>query len=164
MAKIQLTNGGIALIDDEDLERVTRHRWYRWHHPGGPVYVRRTGDKLGLHNFVTGAKGVDHINGNGLDNRRSNLRVCTQAENQQNRRQNLTRRSSRYKGVSWDKARNRWTAQICAKSLGRFTDEEDAARAYDDAARRRFGEFARLNFPLTGEQSALWPTPHKKTA
>lgn len=96
---------------------------------------------------------IDHKNGNGLDNRRSNLRFCTNAQNQHNQRKWGSRSgkplSSRYKGVSWHR-RGHWRAKIQAQGkrryLGQFQSEEAAARAYDRAARELHGEFAVLNF------------------
>jgi hypothetical protein len=91
---------------------------------------------------------VDHINANGLDNRRSNLRVVTRQGNNANQRK--TRGSSRFKGVSWDKEKKLWRASIKidqkSKFLGRFHEEESAAKVYDEAAIIAFGEFARTNF------------------
>lgn len=105
---------------------------------------------------------VDHINGDVLDNRRSNLRVCTLQENNWNRK----RRSggaSRFKGVSRDRnTKSRWMSMISNPKggniyLGSFVSEEDAARAYDVAARARYGEFAAFNFPKPGERCAALP-------
>lgn len=100
---------------------------------------------------------VDHINGDGLDNRRSNLRVCSHAENRRNSKKVSGRRklASHYKGVSHP-SKNRWTASITVMwktlHIGSFKTEIEAARAYDEAARNHHGVFARLNFP--GTQSA----------
>jgi hypothetical protein len=97
---------------------------------------------------------VDHINHNGLDNRKANLRPVTQAQNCLNRPYKIYKKkisSSKYKGVTWHKRMKKWTAQICYqgkhKSLGYFDDETDAAKAYDDAAKKHHKEFAVLNFP-----------------
>ena len=91
---------------------------------------------------------TDHRNGNGLDNRRANLRICTLSENRMSSRKREGC-SSQYKGIAWDKYRQKWQAYINVdgkrQHLGRFEDEREAARAYDQAAKKRFGNFARLN-------------------
>jgi hypothetical protein len=92
---------------------------------------------------------VDHINHNGLDNRRSNLRFATDSTNQQNARKSITKTTSRFKGVDFVKPTGKWRARISVAGkrlfLGSFTDELDAALAYDNAARKYFGEYACLN-------------------
>ncbi len=93
---------------------------------------------------------IDHINGNGLDCRRCNLRYCTISENNANR---MSRKgsSSQFKGVTYDKSRGRWNAAIeidgKSKAIGRFLNETDAAKAYDAEAYKKYGQYARLNFP-----------------
>jgi hypothetical protein len=122
-----------------------------------------------MHSLLTGWPRVDHANGDGLDNRRQNLRQATQQQNMRNSRK-YRGGSSRYKGVCWKIRNQRWLAQIYVSEqdasgvptkrklhLGTFTDQETAARAYDAAAREHFGEFACLNFPLPGERGALGP-------
>ena len=98
---------------------------------------------------------VDHINGDRSDNRIQNLRWVTVTENAHNRKKREGISSS-YKGVSWYKKNKRWYVQIMInrkpKYLGQFDDEEEAAHAYDDAARKYFGEFAKLNFPDDGKE------------
>ena len=139
------------LIDPEDEHYLTEHSWtlLQTH---GLTYATAKGGLL-LHRLIMNAPSgvqVDHRNGNGLDNRRSNLRIAT---NQQNHHNTKAHRdgTSRFKGVHWESGREKWQAQITTpggkhKTLGRFTVEEDAARAYDRAAREAFGEFARCNF------------------
>jgi len=93
---------------------------------------------------------VDHINGNGLDNRKANLRLATRRQNQFNRRQRCDAVLSKYKGVTFRKKTNKWLVRIgyCGRriNLGLFDNETDAAKAYDEAAKELFGEFAALNF------------------
>lgn len=92
---------------------------------------------------------VDHINHNGLDNRKANLRIATFSENRRNSRK-AKDTSSKYKGVSWHKNNKKWHAGINIngrrKHLGSFDDEIQAAKAYDEVARKYHGEFSSLNF------------------
>lgn len=151
---ILLPDGSSATVDDEDWERVSAVHWWRWdRHVIGRI--RENGRRRTVqlsHTILTPAPGfvVDHKNGDPLDNRRQNLRVCTQGNNSKNRKRNKHSRS-RYKGVRWRRSRRKWAAIIITdgryKWLGTFDSEEEAARAYDAAARILHGEFARLNFP-----------------
>ncbi len=92
---------------------------------------------------------VDHIDSNGLNNRRTNLRVCTLLQNSYNRK--TIKASSQYKGVRWNKRKKRWVSSISPNGkfilIGYFKDELTAAKAYDEKAKEFFGEFAYLNFP-----------------
>lgn len=118
------------------------------------AYVRKVGTRTLLHRLILGVTDsdihIDHINGDPLDNRRENLRVATRQENMFNRRPDR-HTSSQYKGVSWERRARRWRSELRTNGvthfLGRFASEEDAARAYDAAARDLFGEYAYLNFP-----------------
>jgi len=107
-----------------------------------------------MHNFITGWPYVDHRNGNGLDNRRQNLRQATHAQNLANQKLS-SRNVSGYKGVSRNRNLDRWTATISPAGrsvyLGSFDTPQDAARAYDAAAVEHYAEFARLNFPRRGQ-------------
>lgn len=163
MKKILLPNGMSALVDAEDYERVSR---YGWHISTGlsssgrrHVYVHAfwkgvSGNKrIYLHRLVLGVydkRRVDHINGDGLDNRKCNLRICTQHQNGGNARVWDKPKSSIYKGVYFMRKENKWAAQICLHRknirLGAYMTEEEAAIQYDKAAREHFGEFARTNF------------------
>lgn len=158
MKKIPLTKGYVALVDDEDYERVAIHKWcaaFRSSKDGGvKVYAKRSVRKPGgiqkslyLHRTIMNAPDgieVDHINGDPLDNQRSNMRMCTHAENLRNQRPQ-TGGTSKHRGVSWCKRDARWQVHIKVNGkrlyLGNFTDEDDAARAYDAAAVQHFGEF-----------------------
>jgi hypothetical protein len=103
-----------------------------------------------MHKMLTGWPQTDHIDHNGLNNQRSNLRPATGGRNLQNARKRAGA-SSVHKGVSWDSSHSKWLARICVdghqRFLGYCLSEEDAARAYDSAAREAFGAYACLNFP-----------------
>lgn len=161
---IPLTRGGVAVVDDEDAALVSQHKWQLWER--GPyryamTHVRKNGKNTGLsmHRLIMGEPAgqlIDHIDGDGLNNRRStNLRVATR---RQNRANSFKRRaaSSSYKGVY--KFGGSWRAQIAAVGLptnpwyiGSFDTAHDAAQAYDAVARILFGAHARLNYPRAGE-------------
>lgn len=105
--------------------------------------------------LVLGKAGrVDHINGNGMDNRRANLRIASQSQILAKRKPSGGR--SRFKGVSWDRHAAKWVARFRGKNLGRFHDEHDAARAFDDAAFEEWGHQAYFNFP---DEVAGWVWP-----
>lgn len=89
---------------------------------------------------------IDHIDGDRQNNRIDNLREATAEQNLRNMSRHADG-SSRFKGVSWNRSLSKWQASCCGKYIGLFGDEQEAARAYDDAASRDYGAFARLNFP-----------------
>ncbi len=155
---IPLSHGKFTIIDTDDYERLKKHKWYT-SQDGNHFYayayisIANKKKKIFMHRYITSApKGmvVDHIDGNGLNNLKSNLRICTHAQNVQNSRPK-SNSSSKYKGVFWNKANKYWSATIhkgdMRMYLGGFEKEIDAARAYDKKAAELFGEFAYLNFP-----------------
>ena len=156
--RIPLTKGKFAIVDVGDFAEINKHKWYTSQR-GRFSYARRGdgikhGNKtaIAMHREIMGHPKnmyIDHINHNGLDNRRANLRLATPKQNAWN---NLPRKgnySSKYKGVSWHKRDRKWYAKIVihgkAKHLGGFNDEKAAAAAYNSAAKKLFGEFACLN-------------------
>lgn len=156
MKRITLSRGKYALVDDADYDWLNQWKWYAATNGHGNRYAVRGGDneKITMHGTLLNLprshkKLVDHINGNGLDNRRCNLRICVPSENSKNRKSSVSG-TSRFLGVSWCKRTKKWMAsiQIQGKSLflGRFIFEELAALAYDLAALRYHREFAHFNF------------------
>lgn len=155
---IPLTMGKVAVVDFADFELVRQFKWFAAKRKNGLWYAARNwreSDNQGkgqtfIHNEILGRRRVDHRNGNGLDNRRSNIRGITHAENC--RAFKLPQKStSKFRGVCWDPARNKWAAFLGINGkhigVGRFVSEEEAARAWDAAALKHgFFEEA-LNFP-----------------
>ena len=160
MKEIELSQGKVALVDDENFEWLNQWKWYAsktgrvenelWY---GIRMVCNSGKRrsISMHRVILDAPsgvGVDHINHDGLDNRRANLRFSNQSQNTANSRKQ-DGCSSRYKGVCWDKQHQKWRAGIMKNYkhifLGLYSDEVETARAYDEAALEAFGEFASLN-------------------
>ncbi len=157
--RIYLDEGLWTIVDLEDYRRFSCFKWYidgrdgRFYAVRGKRVGKRNVIKVRLHREIMKApKGllVDHGNLKGLDNRRSNLRRATYGENNQNKRKRKGA-TSRYIGVNFDKRSRNWRVRIMYKGkvkwLGNFDDEIDAGKAYDAAAKKYYGEFARLNFP-----------------
>jgi len=176
VVRIRVAKRIFALIDDEDIERVSQYDW-TIRTSGGTRYAATNTNKIGksqrmMHRYILGLKPgelADHINGNGLDNRRSNLRVVTASQNAQNsfvqRREDG--KTSRFKGVF--RSGGKWSAKInvagAVDVLGTFDDEQAAARAYDAAAALHFGEFAKTNesMGLYHDQTPLERNAHVVT-
>lgn len=146
--------GRVALVDDGDYELVMRYRWNVWElnrpgfRPQGPYAV--TSHSLRMHKLITGWPITDHQDHSTLNNQRYNLRPATVSQNMQNRIAWLSG-SSQYKGLCWLPRRRKWLVTITLDGhtgrIGEFVSEMEAAYAYDEAARRLFGEFAYPNFP-----------------
>jgi hypothetical protein len=164
-AEIILTRGMVALVDDADQEMLAMYSWRaikgigRWYAMAWTPQVAWSRRALTMHRLVLGepAADVDHVNGDGLDNRRSNLRIATDSQNGANRVAQGGG-TSIYKGVCRRSGETRWraTVQVLGRKVnaGSHATEEEAARAYDALARQHFGPFAALNFPGPGEQPA----------
>lgn len=148
----------VALVDDEDFERLNEFKWCVLR-KGNVFYAERRAVIDGarclirMHRVILNLTDpsilIDHIDRNGLNNQKYNLRECTKSQNAMNRGA-VGLGTSKYKGVYWNKDRKKWAAIIQAskhkKFLGLFFSEEDAAMAYDIKAREMHGEFAKLNF------------------
>lgn len=145
--------GKSAIVDDEDFEWLNQSKWYL--SPRGYSCSKTGGRKnqktIYMHKLISGSSiglKVDHINGNKLDNRRENLRICTHAENIRNSKIQVNNTSG-FKGVSWNKDKNKYKAYINIKRkqifLGYFDKKIEAAMIYNKAALEHFKEFARLN-------------------
>jgi len=165
--RIPLTQEQFTIVDDADFKWLNQWKW----HYQSKGYAARSVQKNGktrlilMHRAILGVPAgmySDHINGDRLDNRRMNLRICTNSQNSMNRRKR-SGCSSIYKGVYWEKAINKWRARIKLhgkrKDIGYFDDEQEAARAYDQAALELFGKFAQLNYPglLGGSRASVSP-------
>jgi hypothetical protein len=150
-----------AIVDPEDYERLRKYKWFlrkgrNSFYSLRYVQERRYAKKplVYMHQDVIDVpkgKVADHKNHDGMDNRAANLRAATRGQNIHNRKKFVMPCTSKYKGVSWHKHNRKWSARIGFKNkpmhIGYFKNEIDAAKAYDEAAKKYHGEFACLNFP-----------------
>jgi hypothetical protein len=160
---IPLTKGRFAIVDAADYDWLSKYKWHtwvwkKWTYAG--CYLNRR--NISMHRLIMNPPAgmvVDHIDHNGLNNKRSNLRICTPRQNAFNRKGKGT--ASKYKGIRWNKRTNKWVAQIKyyhkAMQVGSFDNQIDAAKAYDKIAGKLFGEFAYLNFPSCPAQNRQLP-------
>jgi len=167
MKKILLTQGKVAKVDNADYKWLNQWKWYA-HQIGHTFYaeckasIRKTGNIAEyerknemMHRLILGLqpgdkREIDHRDGNGINNQRNNLRICTHKQNGRSRRKQAVG-TSKYKGVSWNYREHRWRSDIRVNGkliyLGCFSSEKTAAKAYNKAALKHFGEFALLNTP-----------------
>ena len=154
-------SGLVALIDDEDFGLISQYHWYaNWNKGVQTFYVRGFISGKGMserkiiymHRLIMDAnpnEQVDHIDHNGLNNQKANLRFCNHSQNAANKRKQRGESTSKFKGVSWDERHKKWQAQIKLDSklirIDYFDDEIDAAKAYDKKAIELFGDFAMTN-------------------
>lgn len=149
---IALTQNQTAIVDVSDFEWLSKWRWQAHWNPNTKSFYAFRGDGIYMHRLILGCSGKeqgDHKNHNTLDNRKENLRKCTNSANRLNTKKRSTNKSG-FKGVYWCKRSNRWIARIQkdgkVRHIGAFHSLEAAARAYDAAALLHHGEFAHLNF------------------
>jgi hypothetical protein len=155
--RIPLTQGKFAIVDPDDYHRLSKYKWQTDSERRRTSYARRMANLDGkrkcvlMHREIIPVPDnmvVDHINHNGLDNRKANLRPATVAQNACNRRH--TKDAKKFKGLVWDKRRNKWHVRFGCNGkkihVGYFDDQITAAHAYDQAAKKHHGQFAALNF------------------
>jgi len=152
--RIPLARDKFIIVDAADYYWLAQYRWFIENGAKTSYASRRyNGKRIKMHREIMNAPAnlvVDHIDHNGLNNCRSNLRLCSLAQNNCNRL-SIRGGTSKYKGISWSKTRKRWIVKIQLNQktyhIGQFKNEIDAAKAYDKRAKELHGQFACLNFP-----------------
>lgn len=157
---ISLTQNRTSIINTSDINLIVIYKWCAWFNKSSKSYYAKSNignhKVVSLHRFLLGVTDpklhVDHINGNTLDNRRSNLRICTAAENTKNHTKPHPRNKSGFRGVCWSKDKLKWKAYITLsgkhKHLLYSHNLIEAAKAFDDAAIEYYQDFhGKLNFP-----------------
>lgn len=152
--KIKLTQGKWAIVDDDDYVALMKNKWHASRFGGLCIYAQRMSicgavrSPVRMHRQIMGAKAgtiVDHINHNGLDNRKENLRFCTPSQNMANRRGLQINSHSGTRGVTWFPVSRKWRARIGfmgrSVHLGLYANKKDAIKAYAEANKKYFGEF-----------------------
>lgn len=161
MKEIQLTQNQVALVDDEDYDYLNQWKWYASYskdinnyYAARNTIVENSHKTILMHRVIMNPQKerlIDHIDHNTLNNQKSNLRIVTHSQNNQNQRMQKGK-SSKYKGVHWNKEKQKWQARIKInykiKHLGYFETEDDAYKAYCKAAQISFGEFAYTELEL----------------
>lgn len=155
MRSITLSNGMVALVDDEDFDTLSKWKWCAHYHKSGNVWYAERGENgktVMMHRqLMANPHGmlVDHKDRNTLNNQKSNLRIATRSQNNANRKASKNNRTSKYLGVAFERDRRKWTARIrkdgVGYRVGHFSTEIEAAMAYNEAAIKMHGEFANLN-------------------
>ena len=155
MKKIKLTQGKVALVDDEDYDFINQWNWNVLNGSSKRLYANRLSYEDGyknrkrilMHRLINKTPegfDTDHINGNGLDNRKANLRTVTRSQNMWNRKPN-SKGTSKHKGVCWHKQHRKWIVNIQVNNkrhfIGLFTDEDEAGKAYQDRAKKEFKKY-----------------------
>jgi hypothetical protein len=158
MKIINLTKGMFEIVDDEKYDELNQYKWYAQSNGKGRFYAaRKTSRKdiggrkiIYMHQQIMGfpKEEIDHINGNSLDSREINMRICDRTHNNANSKTHCNNTSG-FRGVSFDKQKQKWKASVQYNyqyiTIGCFDKKEDAAEAYDQKAKELFGEFARCN-------------------
>jgi hypothetical protein len=153
MKKLKMTGGFVTIVDDDVYEWASKRGWFAERHSNRTRIYAKDSKRNRLHRLIMKAgvgQQVDHRDGNGLNNRRDNLRLCDRRGNARNTDLRVNNESG-FKGVYWYRRDSEWKAQIKidgkVKHLGCYSDARDAAEAYDRAALSLFGEYAWTNFP-----------------